>query len=240
MDKVYVYEPNFSSLLNLIVYLAKFFIKPDRILPRGYQPNLLEEIIDLEIPKQDYTLCASIYKIMYYVYLSTEENKELILYYFYLNYCKYQEKVLMHRNLKCVNRVLKISHYVSQENHKYKGFLRFKELEHSILYAEIEPVNNIIDLLSMHFLQRLKNEFWIIKDVHRGILSIYDKKNYYLLKETEFFISLQESKKNQEFENLWKTFYKTIGIQERKNERCRMNFMPKKYWKYMLEMESEL
>ena len=37
----------------------------------------------------------------------------------------------------------------------------------------------------------------------------------------------------------WKDFYKTIGIKERKNDRCRMNFMPKKYWKYILEMSDE-
>ena len=35
---------------------------------------------------------------------------------------------------------------------------------------------------------------------------------------------------------MWKTFYNTIGIEERKNNRCRMNFMPKKYWKYILEV----
>ena len=39
-----------------------------------------------------------------------------------------------------------------------------------------------------------------------------------------------------EMETMWKTFYNTIGIEERKNNRCRMNFMPKKYWKYILEV----
>ena len=41
-------------------------------------------------------------------------------------------------------------------------------------------------------------------------------------------------------EELWKDFYKIIGINERKNDRCRMNFMPKKYWKYMIEMSDEI
>ena len=39
---------------------------------------------------------------------------------------------------------------------------------------------------------------------------------------------------------LWKNFYKTIAIKERTNERCRMNFMPKKYWKYIIEMSDEI
>ena len=41
------------------------------------------------------------------------------------------------------------------------------------------------------------------------------------------------------FEELWIEFYNTIGIKERKNDRCRMNFMPKKYWKYITEMSDE-
>ena len=35
-------------------------------------------------------------------------------------------------------------------------------------------------------------------------------------------------------------FHKTIGIKERENRRCQQNFMPKKYWKNMLEMENEI
>ena len=72
------------------------------------------------------------------------------------------------RNLKCVDASLKISKYVSNENHKLKGFLRFQELENHILYAEISPTNNVLELLSIHFKKRLKNEYWIIKDVGRN------------------------------------------------------------------------
>ena len=39
---------------------------------------------------------------------------------------------------------------------------------------------------------------------------------------------------------MWKSFYDTIGIKERNNERCRMNFMPKKYWKYIVEMSDKI
>ena len=48
------------------------------------------------------------------------------------------------------------------------------------------------------------------------------------------------SSNEEMFDDLWKTFYKTIGIKERKNERCRQNFMPKKYWQYITEVKGEL
>ena len=51
-----------------------------------------------------------------------------------------------------------------------------------------------------------------------------------------------EIKNNEQEENikkLWTTFFNTIGIKERRNKRCQMNFMPKKYWKYMTEMSEK-
>ena len=40
-------------------------------------------------------------------------------------------------------------------------------------------------------------------------------------------------------EELWKSFFKTVAIKERLNKKCQQNFMPKKYWKNILEMEDE-
>ncbi len=244
----FLYEDTFLSLLNLIDYLVKNKIKPENIKNTKYTPTLLDNIIKLEIEEKESiikrvfdSIGAYPFRLMYLVFLSTEENKELILYYFYLNALKYKEKILYHRNLKCVDKTIKIANYVSHESHKYKGFVRFRELENHVLYAQIEPVNDILVLITPHFRKRLKNEYWIIKDVKRKILGIYDKEKVYFVSEEYFSLkNTLESKSEIEFSELWKTFYKTIGIKERKNDRCRMNFMPKRYWKYMLEMESDL
>ena len=90
-----------------------------------------------------------------------------------------------------------------------------------------------------NFKKRLKNEYWIIKDVKRGIISLYDKKNFYFVNESEFsLLTLNFSKNEQFIEDLWKKFYQTIGIAERKNERCRC-LISIKYWKYIIEMSEE-
>lgn len=55
-------------------------------------------------------------------------------------------------------------------------------------------------------------------------------------------MNILEIKNNEQEENikkLWTTFFNTIGIKERRNKRCQMNFMPKKYWKYMTEMSEK-
>mgnify|MGYP002515244924 CR=1 FL=1 len=44
----------------------------------------------------------------------------------------------------------------------------------------------------------------------------------------------------ERYRELWKSFYRTIGIKERYNPRCRMNLMPKRFWSNMTEMREEL
>lgn len=244
MNKVYIYDGEFSSLIHLIIFLINLKIKPDNIKQEGYSPNLFEEIIKLENDKN-----INIYKIIHHyeilkicfnVFLSEENNKELIIYYFLLNYTKYKEKVIYLRKLKCVSETLRISQLVKHEAHRFKGFVRFKELDNKVLYAEIEPDNNILPLIDEHFKKRLPKDLWIIKDIKRNLLSIYDKKRVYLLTGDEFkLININLSNFEINIEELWQEFYKTIGIKERKNDRCRMSFMPKKYWKNLIEMSDE-
>ena len=145
------------------------------------------------------------------------------------------------RNLESVNQALKIARYVGHETHKMKGFIRFKELKGNILYAEMAPENNIIFFISKHFQERLRNEFWIIEDTKRELISIYNKNKFYITSSKHFTLLEKElSETEEDIEVLWKNFYKTIAIKERVNRRCRMNFMPKKYWKYIIEMSDEI
>lgn len=243
---IYLYDGSFSSLLNLCLLLMRKRIIPLNIKDEGYQPNLLEEVMKLDIPLEEnyeeflQIFSRSIFKTVYYLFISSDKNKELIIYYFLVHSLKYKDKIYYMRNLKSVQRALKIEKYVGRENHKFKGFLRFKELENGCLYGEINPENDILFILSRHFQNRLANEYFIIKDVNRKILSIYDKENIYIVLENDFLLATTNFSSNEEsMQELWKAFYKTVGIKERKNDRCRMNFMPKKYWKYIIEVSDE-
>ena len=244
MNDIYIYNDDFISLLNLIDILIKSNIKPFNIKDNFYTATLLDNIINLDIPDNKNIInnfSNDILKTIYYVYLSSNDKKELIIFYFILNYYKYKDKVIYMKNLKCVFEATKIASYVLHENHKLKGFTRFKELNNNILYAEIEPTNNILPILSNHFSKRLANEIWIIHDIKRKILSIYDKQKYHIVSDEEFkLLDISESKNEMKIEAMWKEFYNTIGIKERKNDKCRMNFMPKKYWKHIIEMSDKL
>ena len=247
MDNIYIYN-NFYNLLDLISILNKNNIKPFNIKSSNYSPTLFDNIIRLNLSNDESIINKIVkeigyinFNIIYKVFLSENENKELIIFYYYKNSLKYKNETIYIRKLKCISESLKIAKYVGSEAHKLKGFLRFIELNNNILYATIEPTNNILELLSNHFKKRLKNEYWIIEDKKRNILSLYNKQDYIIINSSDFKINSNKLNNNEiDIQNLWKNFYKTIGIETRKNERCRMNFMPKKYWKYIIEMSDEI
>lgn len=245
---IYLYDGSWIELLSLIKYLLKENKKPINIKEESqYIPNLIDTAIhlDLKTDKKIYQewiskVSRDVIKIAYYVYLSSDEEKELIIYYFLKNGVKYGEKVKYRRNLKCVNKALAVTHYVFGEAHRMKGFLRFKEMKNGFLYAQMEPVNNIIGLLTYHFKKRLSQENWLICDEKRKIYAFYDTRRVYFLGADEIIkLNLEYSEKELDIEDLWKTFFKTIAIKERKNARAQRNFMPLKYRKYMLETDDE-
>ena len=243
VTNMYLYDNKFTSLVTLILYLLDLKINPSNIVSEdNYEINLLDEPIYLELEKIDLIqirnkLSNKCFHIIYYAFLSNNKNKEMIIYAFLKHYFIYKEKVYYYRNIDSVNDILKLCHKVGNEAHKMKGFLRFKLMKNNFYYANIEPTNNIISILANHFKKRLKNEYWIIHDNIRDIYALYDQnKVYYLNKDNIKKLNLDLSDDELKIEDLWSTFFKTIAIKERKNLKCQRNFMPKKYWKNMIEM----
>jgi len=243
MNKVYLYDGKFKSLIILIIELLKFKIKPFNIKSESdYNANLLDEIVFLKLNDANLKfltkLPKSVLKVANYVFLSNAESKEMIIFDFIKQAFKYKNEVFRYRNIDSVNEAIKISRYVGSEAHKMKGFLRFKQINNKFYYAEFEATNNIIEILAIHFKTRLSVEPWIIYDVKRKKYAIYDlKKIIYITEEEALKLNLEIDSNEKEMEDLWKTFFKTIAIKERKNLRCQMNFMPKKYWNHLIEME---
>ena len=248
MNNIYVYDGGFITFIALVVELFKNKITPDDIkLINSYDKGLFDNEIYIRVENESENieliktkLTKEVSYCIYNVYLSDNKNKEMIIYDFLLNYFKYGRTIFGRRNIDSVNESIKIAKYVRGEAHKLKGFLRFSKMKNNFYYAKFESTNNVIGILANHFRKRLMGENFIIHDTKRGIYAIYDRKKILYLTNNEI-VDLNLEKDNEEsIEDLWKTFYKTIGIKERENKRCRQNFMPKKYWKNMLEVEDEL
>jgi probable DNA metabolism protein len=128
--------------------------------------------------------------------------------------------------------VFQIANKVKSEAHNIKGFVRFQKTENNLMVAVIEPTYNVVNLLAEHFANRFPNMQWMIVDIKRGLGIHYDCNDVY-----ELCGSAAEIPKiNDEFSALWKGYYKSANIKERKNPKLQKRCLPVKYWKHLTEM----
>lgn len=127
---------------------------------------------------------------------------------------------------------------IGTEVHHMKGFIRFNECANGIFYAHFSPDNDIADLLLPHFIMRFKNVPFIIHDVKRNIVAMYNGKDRKVVKATQtLYVQLSEQEEN--FQKLWQTYYDTITIPERKNLKLMNALLPVRYHAHLTEKNSK-
>ena len=137
-----------------------------------------------------------------------------------------------------VMRVMELSRKAVNEAHLYKGFIRFDELRGGVLFGKIEPKCDVIPLLTEHFKNRFPGEDWIIYDTKRKKSAVHRHDSEVILVEgRDIEVVTEGLQKDDEYRDLWKVFFDTIGIDERYNPKCQQTNLPQWYRKYMTEMK---
>lgn len=155
---------------------------------------------------------------------------------------KDSSKVLNYLGNPYVNRVFRLSRSAYNEAHHWKGFLRFHELENSVLFSRIHPKNNVLAILAEHFTERLPTESFIIYDETRKTAALHKSGSGYILSsvpdaDEDFMNSF--SQKEQEYQQLWKTFFHSIAIEARKNPKLQSQNIPKRFWGDTVELATQ-
>lgn len=171
-------------------------------------------------------------------FLSDIPNRDMyILRFMYMGY-KYGFRVMYMVADSTVNTLYKAVQGSCHEAHLLMGFVRFSD-NNGTLSAVIEPKNKVLPLMAAHFIDRYRNENFLIYDKTNRMALIYSDHNAEIVEGIDF--ELPDTTDEEEYyRQLWKTFYNTIGIEERYNPLCRMNLMPKRYWGQIVEMEEEI
>ena len=149
-------------------------------------------------------------------------------------------RIMEHLGHPKVEKVFELSRSVGGEAHNYKGFLRFRELENGVLYAEITPKNQVLTCIAPHFSDRLPLENWMIYDKTHRMFVVHEAKKKWVLvwdEGVDLSISDRISEKEKEYATLWKSFCKTIAIKERTNPRCQLQHLPLRYRPDMVEWD---
>lgn len=153
---------------------------------------------------------------------------------------KDSRRIMEHLSSPMVLKVFELSRNVGHEAHQFTGFLRFKELDSGILFAEITPKNQILTCIAEHFSNRFPLENFMIFDKTHGLFLVHRAKMRWLLvqgEELNMDNAHRVSDREKQFEKLWKGFCKSISITERKSIKRQMQHLPQRYQQDMVEFE---
>ncbi|MDE7083238.1 MAG: TIGR03915 family putative DNA repair protein [Clostridia bacterium] len=163
---------------------------------------------------------------------SCNNRKEQICFMYIKRLLEFKKSVRNAFNLSEVVELNNILYQITEETHRFTGFLRFKENANGTLYAPYSPDNDITGLLMPHFAARLNAPF-VIHDVKRKIAGLYNGSTWIITCVGDAEICPSDSERA--FESLWKKYYKAVNIKERPHEKQMKSSMPVRYWKFLPE-----
>jgi len=243
---VYVYDGSFDGLLCCVFESYLHIEIPADILPQGVPlPQLLPIKAIETIPEHVRRVRRSIGEKMgprvsdfiRRAFLTCCPQKDLrILQLIRLGY-QHGPAILNRLTDETVHTLYTAVNHQSREINHYMGFVRFSE-SGGALTAQIEPKNVVLPLMARHFAERYPNEQFLIYDRTHGMVLMHQDHSIQIFNAEDFSQPCPEEEEMR-FRALWQLFYDTIEIKERHNPRCRMNHMPKRYWRFMTEFAQQ-
>lgn len=146
-----------------------------------------------------------------------------------------------------VLKIHQIAKKVSHEQHQMIQFLRFQKMADNCFFATIEPLYNVLPTIIQHFKKRFADQNWLIYDVKREYGYYYDQQNVTEVHFQEKNPKLKNGLLPQQvldasellFQKMWKEYFTTICIQERKNPKLHRKNLPIRFWKYLPEKNNK-
>ena len=137
-----------------------------------------------------------------------------------------------------VDTVFRLSRCAANEIHHLLEFIRFQELQQGILYSKIGAKCNVVSFLMPHFADRLPLENFIIYDEKRELYGVHPAgKDWYLVsgigRKADDELVLSE--KEEQYQELFTMFCRTIAIKERRNLKLQQQMLPLRFQEYMVE-----
>jgi probable DNA metabolism protein len=134
--------------------------------------------------------------------------------------------------------------HVDHEKHQMEAFVRFQANTDGVWTATIAPAYDVLPLIATHFRKRYADMEWVIADGRRGyglhhragrVLPVRFVHEHQV--EGEFPVQhVQAAADERAYVHLWKTYFRSVDIPERRNLKLQMRHMPKRHWQHMIEM----
>lgn len=243
---ILLYDGSFEGFLTLVydVYYQK--LEPKFIYKKIPTNLCFDEIhtieTDMEKAKKVFTALKKHFpkshlNTIYHIFLCDSQNFENDL----LHFIQLGFKGIVNLSNITDTSIFRI-HSLEKEYlrlaRKMYGFTRFEELDDKILYAKIETKFNILMLLGNHFSHRLGSNPFIIHDIPRSLAYVREN-NQSNIKEVSAFETPTHSDAEMHFKKLWKTFFHSVAIENRKNHKLQKQLVPLLYRVHMSEFQDD-
>ncbi|MDR1743844.1 MAG: TIGR03915 family putative DNA repair protein [Dysgonamonadaceae bacterium] len=253
---VFFYDKTFDGLLSCIFFAYENRVFPDLILEEAVQKPLFTEVsyrVTTEDEKAarvwkalEKKLSLTARKAMFAVWLSELEETEMLLFRYMRKNIDLPQGMEMNFGDDDVLRCGEIARKVARDAQRLIQFIRFQETADGIYFAPVSPQHNTVRMVARHFKARFSDRPWVIYDTRRRFGIYYDLKTV-----SEIIFSDEEAEKlasgkldkeklsenETVLQTLWKEYFRTMAIKERENLRLQRQNMPKRYWKYLTEMQ---
>lgn len=253
---IFIYDKTFEGLLTAVfdAYSRKSF--PDLLLAEGEPlPLFYDEVVTIcsDEQKSDRVwkgiqkkLSATARTLLMTSWLSELPDIDRLLFRYMRKTIDSPYSIEMNFGDPDVLEVSKIAKQVSHEHHRVIQFLRFQKATDGTFFAAVEPIYNVLPLVISHLKKRFADQQWLLYDRKREYGFYYDRKEVtevrFEKKEAHLLTGfLQDELMDRDeklFQQLWKEYFKTIGIKERTNPKLHRQNMPARFWKYMPEKQS--
>lgn len=252
---VYFYDKTWAGLLTVVfdAYQQKLF--PDKLLGMGEPLPLFVEatyttVTDEEKYARVWTallkkLSKKVCNMLLCAWLSEEEGIAEDLFRYIRKAVDAPTSIAMNFGDPDVLHIQKVARKVSHERHYLEQFLRFQKASDDIYFSPVSPRYNVLSLLIDHLKDRFSDQQWLVYDVlrHYGYYYNLHTVEEVTLDDDSHLLSgkLDESlmaEDEKTFQQLWKGYFQAITIKERMNLRLQMQHMPRRFWKYITEMQN--
>ncbi|MCG6185929.1 TIGR03915 family putative DNA repair protein [Maribellus maritimus] len=255
--QIYSYDGTFEGLLTAVFecYSRKDFPE-DIVSQKNEQKNLFAERFEVlsDAAKADRVWSGAQKKLskrnnqmLFYAFLSEEPGIEMKILRFFQRLFLEKHPIETDYSDSDVLSLSQLSQKVLKEAEQIRQFVRFQHTRDGLYFCGIDPRYDVIPLTVEHFRNRFADQSWLLYDLKRsyGVLFHEEKLEEVEISQKEFH-SLT-GKVNQDvleeeeelYQTLWKSYFKNINIKERKNLRLQRQHMPRRFWKYLPEINNK-
>ena len=248
---VFLCEDSFDGILSGIfdAYASKMDLDDCRLeLEKQYEPTLFAEYRNVQTEawkaervaaKIRNDMSGQVYMRLYRAALHHSPERADWIFRFVRLGLQYKRHVVSMLQEPAVYEIFQMDRNVGREACFFREIARFECLKNDIYYCKVGPVNQVLELIAEHFVERFPDMNWIIYDENHHSAAFHSQRGWLIhhgISESDINKLTDESGADI-YVDLWKVFFKTIAIEERKNEPCQKNRLPFRYRKYMVEFQ---